>query len=57
MNDMPDWWEPGIKIYQETRCLNCGKGDGMSNPRGREGRCLGCNSVSFGTFPRVVVRK
>jgi hypothetical protein len=56
MSDL-DWWEAGIKIYNETRCRNCGKGDGMTNPRDREGRCLSCNSMSFGTFPRVVVRK
>jgi len=52
-----DWWEAGVEIYNETRCSNCGKGDGMSNPFGREGRCMNCNSVVRGSFPRVVVRK
>lgn len=52
-----DHWEPEIKIYTETRCRNCGKGDGMSNPFGREGRCINCNSFARGTFPRVVIRR
>lgn len=52
-----EWWETGVKIYNETRCSNCNKGNGRSNPFGREGRCMNCNSVVQGTFPRVVVRK
>lgn len=52
-----DWWEIGIKIYNETRCRNCGYGDGMLNPFGREGRCMECGSISRGSFPRVIVRR
>jgi predicted Zn-ribbon and HTH transcriptional regulator len=53
-----DWWEVGIKIYRESRCANCGYGDGMKDPLDRENRCMNCNVPgSLGMFPRVVVRK